>query len=138
MATTPDSLITEDVDSYAFYLLRDESLAFCKTESELPYHKNRSQYLCSGRVSPKFNKIVFWADPVNPNRAVQLLIEQGRIDPSCKWEVAGSQTVRVKHRKHAPVPVSGVLKAGVRKNEVANLINSGMKVQSKGDNPPSE
>lgn len=122
---SPDSLIAEDPDSFAFFLLRNETLALCKVETELPYHKDRTAYLCSGRVSPKHNKIVFWADPVNMRRAFDLLVEQGHVKPDCQCIVDGTQTVRVQ-RKH--ISASRSQGDGVRNSQIKNLVNSGMKV----------
>ena len=86
---SPDAL-KADPDSMAFYVLRDETLAICKTRQELPYWKNRSTYLSEGRFSKKHRKVVFWPDPVNPARAMQLLKEHQHIEEDYTYAVAGS------------------------------------------------
>ncbi len=123
---SPDSLL-DDEDSMAFYVLRDESLALCKVESELSYHTNRATYLSNGRFSPKYKTIVFWPDPVNPQRALDLLIESGYVDPTYTWQVSGATTT-VKTKKTNSNTKLGKLE-NIRQSEVKNLMDRGMKIQ---------
>lgn len=124
--TSPDSLLDDD-KSFAFYVLRDETLALCKLESELPYQANRSTYLSNGRFSPKFKTIIFWPNPVNPQRALDLLIESGHVDSTYTWQVSGASTTI---KKHAPKTNSKITKLeNIRQSEVKNLMDAGMKIQ---------
>jgi hypothetical protein len=121
---SPDAL-KSDPESMAFYVLRDETLAICKTRQELPYWKNRSTYLSSGRYSSKYKKVVFWPDPVNPAKAMHLLKEHQHIESDYTYAVAGSAV-----RKPKSKPKSGVEKLdGVRKRSVEVLLANGMRQQ---------
>ena len=124
---TPDSML-DDQDSMAFYVLRDESLALCKHESHLQYHKKRETYLACGRFSHKHKRVVFWPGAVNPSRAVQLLVENMHVDSGFTWHVSGATT---KITKRPAVDSKFARYDSVRKADLKNLVDRGMNVQCK-------
>ena len=124
--TTPDALL-DDEESWAFYVLRDETLALCKVESELGYHNNRATYLSNGRFSPKYKTIVFWPNPVNPQRALDLLIESGYVDPTYTWQVSGGATTVKTNRNDVKSKLKKL--ENIRQSEVNNLMGKGMTLQ---------
>ena len=124
---TPDAML-DDPDSMVFYVLRNEELALCKREMDLPYHKKRETYLSCGRYSPKHQKVVFWPGAVNPSRAVQLLTENLYITSSYTWHVSGA-TTRVKVTKLDGDPRFSRHDA-IKRNALKNLVERrGMKIQ---------
>jgi hypothetical protein len=116
-----------DPDSKVFYVLRDEQLMLCRTLKELPYWQNRATYLSAGRFSKEYRKVVFYPDPVNPARAMQLLKEHGHIGEDFNYAIAGSTTRAPKTKKKGPVEKLG----GVRKRQVEVLMDRGMKRQTR-------
>lgn len=124
---SPDSLL-DDTDSKAFYVLRDETIALCKTHNELPYHKNRSTYLSAGRFSPKYKKVVFWPESINTNRAFTLLVENNHIDSSYEQLMSG-QTTSLKGKVKQKDALKSNRHTSVRKAEIENLEKAGMKNQ---------
>lgn len=125
---SPDAL-KSDPDSRAFYVLRNEQLVICKSYKEVPYWENRSSYLSMGRYSPKFKKVVFWPDPVNPGRAMQLLKENLHIEGDYTYAVAGSATKAPKIKRGDPLKKMD----GVRRRAVEVLMERGMKRQERAD-----
>lgn len=125
---SPDALLS-DPDSKVFYLLRNEELAICSTLKELPHWQNRTSYLSCGRFSPKFKKVVFYPDPVNPGRAMKLLVDNCHIGADYTYAVAGGGTRTPKSKVKEPPKVVN----RVRERQVENLIRGGMRRQG-GDN----
>ena len=121
---SPDAL-KADSESMAFYILRDEKVAICRDRRDVPYWQNRATYLSEGRYSPKYKKVVFWPNPVNPARAVQLLKEQQHIGEDYTYAVAD---VAIKAPKLKTKNAIDKL-SGVRKREVEVLIEKGMRQQ---------
>jgi hypothetical protein len=121
---SPDTLMS-DPDSMAFYVLRDEKVVICKTRKDVPYWQNKTTYLCVGRYSPKFKKVVFWPDPVGPTRAMRLLEESNHIGDDYSYAVSGSATKSPKSKVKSPIDKL----SGVRKRSVEVLIERGMKRQ---------
>lgn len=136
IVASPDVLLN-DPDSMEFYVLRNEQVVVCKRRQDLPYYKNRQTYLSSGRFSPKHKRVIFWPEPINPQRAMQLLKEQLHIDESYTYSVGGSVTKINKSNKD-----SGPLNKlnDRRKMRAESLIRDGMKIQgadnSKEENQP--
>jgi len=134
--TTPDTVnspdaLKKDPDSMEFFILRDEKVAIAKKRTDVPYHKNRSTYLSSGRYSPKYKKVVFWPDPVNPLRAMKLLEENMHIGSDYTYAIAGSGTQVAK-----PTKEDGPLDKfdGVRKRQIEVLLShGGMRIQGHDD-----
>jgi len=127
---SPEALKT-DLDSMAFYVLRDEQLVICKDHKEVAYWQNRSTYLSMGRFSPKFKTVIFWPDPVNPTRAMHLLKEHKHIGEDFNYTVAGLSTTTPKSKlKKDPTDRLD----GVRKREVEILLDRGMVRQQNENN----
>ena len=124
LVNSPDAL-KADPESMAFYILRDEQVVICKTRKDVPYWKNRSTYLSEGRYSPKYKKVVFWPNPVNPSRAIHLLTEQQHIEEDYTFAVVGSAVKAPKYRPKDPVEKL----SGVRKREVEVLMERGLRRQ---------
>ena len=133
--TSPDALLTADPDSMAFFVLRNEQLVICKSHTEVPYHKDRSTYLSSGRYSAELKKVIFWPEPINPQRAINLLTESGHITSDFTYMVSGVATkVNLTTKTKGPVDrLTGVKKAGVD-----HLINRGMRIQKSVEESPIE
>jgi len=128
--SSPDTLL-DDHNSMEFYVLRDESIAISKKRTDLPYYQNRATYLSSGRYSPKYRKVIFWPDPINPKRAFDLLIENKHIESNFNWMVSGATTRIAKKGKSNPHldRLDGVRRAGVE-----NLMKKGYKIQTPDEN----
>lgn len=129
--TSPDSLLN-DPDSKEFFMLRDEKLIVVRHRSELPpYLEKRSTYLSAGRFSPLTKQVAFWPDPINPNRAMELLKEGLHIDESYSYLLTGTENnARVVHKgesKDKEGPLGHL--DGVRKREVEVLMDKGLMIQ---------
>lgn len=132
---SPDVLLN-DPESMEFYVLRDEQVVICKRRQDLPYYKNRQTYLSSGRFSPKHKKVVFWPDPVNPQRAIQLLKEGLHIDDTFTYSISGASTRIGKATK--PVGPLDRLSSS-RKMTAQSLLNQGkMKIQGADNSQPKD
>lgn len=123
--TTPDSMI-DDPDSREFFILRNESVVICKHRDEVPFAKQRSTYLSSGRYSPKYKKVIFWPNSFNLPRAFTLLVDGNYITPDYVKCVSGNATSVKKTKKKSKTAT----KDGVRKAELDNLIKNGMRLQN--------
>lgn len=127
VVNSPD-VLKKDPDSLEFYILRDEKVAVCKNRRDLPYWQNRATYLSAGRLSPKYKKVVFWAGPVNPGRAMELLEEAMHIGKGFTYAVADSAVRTPKLKRGTSLDKLD----GVRKRAVEVMIDRGMKVQERG------
>ncbi len=126
---SPDCLLN-DKDSKFFYVLRDEKLAICKLQQELPYWRNRTTYLASGRFSPKHKKVVFTAGSINPSRAMQLLIQGGYITDDYIYAISDNTTKHVKtpDEKKDDTPFSHL--SNIRQQQIKSLLDDGMVQQA--------
>lgn len=124
---TPETLLS-DSNSMAFFVLRDESIVLAKRRDDVPYYRNRQTYLSAGRFSPERQMVIFYPDPVNPRRAMELLIEGMHIDSNFSFQIQGGAV----HTKVAQTPKNGPLEHldGVRKREAEVLLEKGLKVQN--------
>jgi hypothetical protein len=125
--TGPDSLLT-DATSMVFYILRDESVAIAKRPDDLPYHKRRETYLSAGRFSPEMKKVIFYPDPVNPGRAIQLLQDNMHIDDTYSVQIQGGAVTAKVDESKGPFKHLG----GVRKRAAEVLVEKGLRVQRDG------
>jgi hypothetical protein len=133
-SNTPETLL-KDPNSMAFFILRDETVAIAKREGDLPYGKNdskyRATYLSAGRFSPEFKKVIFYSNPVNPNRAMEILREEMHIDETYTFQVQGGGVIS----KSADVVAEDDFNhlTGVRKRGIQVLVEKGLKVQKSGN-----
>ncbi len=131
-SNTPETLLS-DPDSMAFFILRDESIAVAKKRTDLPYGKNdakyRNTYLSSGRFSPEHKKVIFYPDPVNPSRAMELLREEMHVDETYSFQIQDGPA-----QNKAPDPSNNLFEhlKGVRKRGAEVLVEKGLKVQKSG------
>jgi len=126
--TSPDSLL-DDESSMEFFMLRDESIAICRHREELPYPKNRTSYLASGRFSPKYKKVIFWGDSVNSRRAFNVLIENRHIEVDFTFHVAGATTKITKNKSISLLSRYD----NVKRASIQRLLDKGHKLQSAED-----
>jgi len=122
---SPETLLS-DSGSMAFFVLRDETIALSKRRDDLPYYRNRSTYLSAGRFSPEHKTVIFYSEPVNPGRAMDLLREGMHIDETFSFQIHGG-AVKTKAVGTKGDPTSHL--NGVRKRGAEVLIEKGLKVQ---------
>jgi hypothetical protein len=135
IVTSPDNLLN-DPDSKEFFVLRDENLVVVRHRNELPpYLEQRGTYLSAGRFSPASKQVVFWPDPINPAKAMELLKEGLHIDESFQYTLTGTDSTARVVRKGESKDKEGPLGhlTGVRKRSVEVLMEHGkMKIQKDG------
>ena len=131
----PETLFVDDA-AKVFYLLKDETLLTVLPGQHLNQHK--FPFLSAGTISPRDKKIIFWPNPINPTKALNLLQEKDFIDPDYDCEISSDQLKTTTTSKRVKESNAKPHNKRLREITVERLQNQGMRLQGDKDQEDKE